>query len=204
MRRGIRGPGESRRGAQDTTGPAIPGDAGRAPAGAPRGAADVLDEDLCKTGAASRNNDPSGAGDGSGPAASPTRSRPMIGPFRKKTLNGAAPPAAAPHPTTAAVAVPVDGADGAPHADDGIHDPRVHATRLFERARAWFADLDLSAPDGAAAIHWIVEKPGAGVLWALKLGRFPLTAQLALRDQNTVAGMLTWLYLLAFVVAAAG
>ena len=55
--------------------------------------------------------------------------------------------------------------------------------------------------DKGVLIHQLIERPGSQVMWLLKLGRFPKTAQDALRDQNTVAGVLTWIYVAGFLLA---
>ena len=86
--------------------------------------------------------------------------------------------------------------------EDGNRYPMAGPRELLQGTahwfKEWFTGLSL---DKDVLIHQIVERPGSWVLWALKLGRFPKTAQDALRDQNTVAGMLTWLYALGFVIA---
>lgn len=56
--------------------------------------------------------------------------------------------------------------------------------------------------DRQALIATLVEEPGACLLYALKLGRLPLERQRRLRDDNTVAGMLAWIVVLAGGLAA--
>ncbi len=93
-----------------------------------------------------------------------------------------------PRPTTRAHAA--DDAD--------VLRPRDALRALLAWART--VPAKLRALDADALITKLVERPGAHVMWALKLGRFPKTAQDALRDQNTVAGVLAWLWVLAFLV----
>ncbi len=59
--------------------------------------------------------------------------------------------------------------------------------------QSFFATLDKDK-----AIQLLIERPGAKLMWALKLGRFPADVQKLQRDQNTVAGVVLWLYLLSF------
>ena len=84
----------------------------------------------------------------------------------------------------------------------------VHPREFLSSVRSWFAGLDWASLrsrwldlDKDHVIHQLVERPGSRVLWALKLGRFPKTAQDSLRDNNTVAGMLVWVWLLSFALA---
>jgi len=104
---------------------------------------------------------------------------------------------AAPHAAPQAAEPPARAAAVLEASDDIVH-PRELLQGTAHWFKEWFAGLSL---DKDVLIHQIIERPGSRVLWALKLGRFPKTAQDALRDQNTVAGMLTWLYALGFVIA---
>jgi hypothetical protein len=78
--------------------------------------------------------------------------------------------------------------------DADIAHPREMLTKLMK---------SIAQLDKTRLIQTAVENPGARVMWALKLGRFPMAAQEALRDQNTVAGVLSWLYVLHFLLGVA-
>ena len=71
------------------------------------------------------------------------------------------------------------------------------AGAALKRTASALADLDRDE-----AIDLFIERPGAVVLWSLKLGRVPWERQTTLREQNTVAGMLLWIGVFAAFLAA--
>lgn len=71
----------------------------------------------------------------------------------------------------------------------------VTATWLSALRERW------AALDKELLITRLVEEPGACLLYGLKLGRYPHDKQLKLRDDNTVAGMVGWIVVLAGVLA---
>jgi hypothetical protein len=74
----------------------------------------------------------------------------------------------------------------------------LHPRDILKAVWTWCASLDRTQ-----LIHTFIERPGSKIMWALKLGRFPKTAQDSQRDQNTVAGVLAWLYVVGFLIAIA-
>ena len=81
--------------------------------------------------------------------------------------------------------------DTVTHADSDV----LHPLDMLKAVGRWFARLDREQ-----LIATFIEWPGRKLMYALKLGRYPAQAQATRREENTVAGVLTWLYLLGVLV----